>query len=134
MDNLRAALESHLNTLTNVLPTEYELVAFTPQNDVPYQSAYLSDIIANDMSIAFDGKKQFLGFFQITLRYPTGQGSGALTTEALRIIGHFKRGTVISKNDIKVKINKTPTRSKVTIRDDRGLIAVRVSFEAYNIV
>ncbi|NOQ31790.1 MAG: hypothetical protein GQ570_11770 [Helicobacteraceae bacterium] len=132
MDDIRGALESHLGTLSNVLPTEYELVSFTPDNDTPYQSAHLSDIITVDMSLSFDNRQQYLGFFQVNLKYPIGQGVGAMVTEALRIIAHYERGLVLTKDDIEVRILETPTRSKVSVDNDRGIMAVRINFQAYN--
>jgi|LGOV01.1.fsa_nt_gb hypothetical protein len=134
MDNIRSGLESHLATLTNVLKTEYESVSFTPQNDVAYQSCYVLRAETDDLNIAYDEKKRFNGIFQVTLRFPTGQGSGGAESEALRIIEHFKRSTIINKNDIQIRVQKSPTMKNLGILDDRLLVAVSIVYEAYNIV
>ena len=133
-DNVRGALESHLATISNPLPTEYEGVSFTPENDVAYQSAYLLDGGTDDLCLAFDGRYKLTGIFQITLRYPTGQGSGGAESEALRLISHFARGTVLTKNNMQVRILKTPIKKNLGIEADRLLRSVRVSFEAYNLI
>ena len=79
-DNIRIALESHLLAITTPLPTEYEGVSYTPTNNVAYQSAYVMRGDTTDLSIAFDNNQKYAGIFQVTLRYPTGSGSGSAET------------------------------------------------------
>ena len=131
-DNIRSGLESHLASLVDVIETEYEGVAFTPKSDVPYQSVYVMRADTTDLSIAFDGKTRQDGIFQISFRYPSGQGSGAMETEALRIIEHFKRSTIIDKNNTQIRVLKTPTLKNLGVEADRIISIVRVVYQAYN--
>ncbi len=134
MGNIRAGLESHLSTLVDVLATEYEGVNFTPINDVPYQSCYVLRGHINDLGLGADCPTQDNGIFQVTLRFPTGSGSGGAETEALRIVERFKRGTLINKNDKQIRINHTPTLKNLGVLDDRLLVAVSIVYNAVSIV
>ena len=133
-DSIRAGLESHLNSLTEHIEIEYENNPFTPEDGVPYMSVFMLRSDTDDLSISYDDRKRFNGIFQISLRYPTGNGSGGAETEALRIIEHFKRGTIINKNDIQIRVQQTPSMKNLGIDADRLVVVVRVVYEAYNTI
>ena len=133
-DNIRSGLESHLNSLIDHIDIEYEGVSYTPTSGTPYQSCYMLRSETDDLSLAFDERRRFNGIFQITLRYPSGQGSGAMETEALRVMDHFKRSTIIDKDTTQIRILQSPTMKNLGVEDDRLLSAVRIVYEAYNIV
>ena len=73
MLNARLAFEEAINAISPTIATAYENVSFTPTINVPYQQLY--DIpSSNDHLFVDNAEFDGLGVFQITLKYPSGQG------------------------------------------------------------
>lgn len=131
MSNIRQALETHLSQIANPLPTQWQNVAFTPTNGVPYQMAHIMFAEPDDYTISRADKYLEQGFLQITLKYPTNQGVTVLEDKARELRKHFKRGTILTNDDdllevIDVEIGKTPTIKQLGVEGDRYLVAVTV--------
>jgi len=127
---IRAALESHLIDLDPAFSTAFENTNFRPKTGVPYQIPYL--IMGDPQSkILGDGYYREVGIFQVTIRYPLGNGSADASNKAEAIRKAFMRGTVISKNGIDVVITTVPSISLRTEPDSFTAI-VKVTFYSEN--
>jgi len=85
--SIRSALETQLNTLVPKVSTQFENVVFTPVTNVPYQSVHLLMNTPDDPVIFSPGMYREKGIFQLTLRYPLGNGTIAIMTQAEKSIG-----------------------------------------------
>jgi hypothetical protein len=128
--SIRSALETQLATLTPKVSTQFENVAFTPVTGIPYQSAYLMMNTPDDPVIFSPGMYRERGIFQVTLRYPLGNGTIAVMTQAEKIRAVFKRGTVLMKDNRRIVCDKTPDIRVLPNEVDRFVVVVRVFFTA----
>ena len=126
--SIRSALETQLATILPKVSTQFENVLFTPVTNVPYQSAYLLMNSPDDTTIAASAMYREKGIFQLTLRYPLGNGTVAIMTQAEKIREAFKRGTVLMKDNRRVLCDKTPDIRVLPNEVDRFVVAVRVFF------
>lgn len=79
-----------------------------------------------EMGIAWDAHNQHYGLFQIDVFY--GQGAGELAPGRLAsaAIAYFKRGTVMTKDGVSVRVTKQPYRGPMIV-DGSGWAMVPVS-------
>ena len=128
--SIRSALETQLATLTPKVSTQFENVVFTPVTNVPYQSVSLLMNSPDDPVIFSPVMYREKGIFQLTLRYPLGNGTIAIMTQAEKIRAAFKRGTVLMKDNRRILCDKTPDIRVLPNEVDRFVVAVRVFFTA----
>jgi hypothetical protein len=128
--SIRSALETKLATLTPKVSTQFENVTFTPVTNVPYQSVYLLMNSPEDTTVADSVMYREKGIFQITLRYPLGNGTVAIMTQAEKIRTAFKIGTILTKDNRRVLCDKTPDIRVLPNEVDRFVVVVRVFFTA----
>jgi hypothetical protein len=128
--SIRSALETKLATLTPKVSTQFENVTFTPVTNVPYQSAYLLMNSPEDTTVADSVMYREKGIFQITLRYPLGNGTVAIMTQAEKIRTAFKIGTILTKDNRRVLCDKTPDIRVLPNEVDRFVVVVRIFFTA----
>lgn len=126
--DIRSMLETQLSTLTPKVSTQYENVTFTPVTNVPYQSVNLIMNEPDDPTIGSSGLYREKGFFQITLRYPLGNGTTQAMTQAEAIRHIFAQGTVLTKNGFRLICTRTPYIRVMPNEVDRFVVIVRCSF------
>ena len=124
---IRSILETQLATIVPKVSTQYENVVFTPVTNVPYQSAYLMMNAPDDPVIGSTMYRE-KGLFQVTLRYPLGNGTVAAMTQAEKIRNLFMRGTVLEKDGHRLLCDQTPNIRVLPNEVDRFVVMVRVSF------
>lgn len=124
---IRSILETQLATITPKVSTQYENIVFTPVTNVPYQSAYLLMNKPDDPVLGSTMYRE-KGFFQVTLRYPLGNGTIAAMTQAEKIRGLFMRGTVLEKDGHRLLCDQTPNIRVLPNEVDRFVVTVRISF------
>lgn len=123
-DKIRAALEKHLNSLTPLISTAWENVSFAPVDGTPYQRVNM--LYANPDNRILGCERRFEpGILQITLCYPLNDGPKNPEARANLLIGHFKRGTVVSHDGQDVMIINTP--AKRILGNDGAVFKVVVS-------
>lgn len=125
---IRSILETALNTITPKIPTQYENIVFTPTTNTPYQSAYLLMNTPDDIVLASGGMFREKGLFQVTLRFPLGNGTVTAMTQAEKIRNTFARGTVLEKDGHRLICDQTPSIRVLPNEVDRFVVAVKVSF------
>ena len=125
---IRSILETQLATIVPKVSTQYENVVFTPVTNVPYQSAYLLMNKTNDVTISDSGVIRDSGIFQVTLRYPIGNGTVVAMTQAEKIRVAFRKGYLPTKDGHRVLCDKTPDIRVLPNEVDRFVVTVRVYF------
>lgn len=125
---IRAALEQFIAANTS-LPTAFEGVSFTPDSAQPYQRVYL---LMNQPQNPTMGQAFYreTGFFQITLCYPVGNGTGDINTEAERLRRLFIRGRTWSTGGVTILSSMTPQIGNPIIDGDHMEVVVRVFIQA----
>lgn len=129
--DVRVATRTHLLLLDNVISTDWEGKDFTPVNNVEYQSVHLLTGKVDDFTISHDDNSQYDFLLQITLKYPSQDGMYKIEEKAEAIVNHFKRGTKLTKNDIIINIDKTPTVTMLGVDGDREVKVVSIPINVY---
>ena len=128
--NIRKSFEKRLISMSNGLGasnTAFENVKFTPKLDQPYQLTRLVPLPVENPTLGDDYHRE-VGFYQIVLSYPKGEGVGAIATQADKIKDYFKRGTTLVEGSDKVIVDRTPETSPVYINDTRAEITIRIRY------
>jgi hypothetical protein len=128
--SIRKALETKLAALSPALATAYENFPFTPANGTPYQEAFLLPGAPNNAEM---GAKNYIdvGVFQVTLKYPLGNGPAAAQARADLLKTHFKRGTTMVQDGINVLVIRTPAVAGGFPLGDRYCIPVSIYYQAH---
>lgn len=130
--NIRKAFEKALIAMPEGLgsaKTGFENVTFNPVAKQPYQLSRLVPLPVENPTLG-DNYHREVGFYQVVLSYPKGQGVGALSQMADRLKGYFKRGTSLVEGTDTVIVDRTPEVSPVYINDTRVEITVRIRYFA----
>ena len=128
--NIRLAFEKKLISMPSGLgasKTAFENTTFTPTVDVPYQRSVLAPITPEKPTLV-DGYFREVGFYQVVLSYPKGEGVGNITTMAELVQDYFKRGTTLVEGSDKIIVDRTPQISPVYINDNRAEITIRIRY------
>lgn len=94
-------------TLTPAQPIAWPNVEFTASGD--YLAASLLPAETDVASLGVDGFNRHAGLFQVSAFTTEGAGEIGLRSTASEVAAHFKRGTVITRNDLSVRIFTPPT-------------------------
>lgn len=129
MLNTRLAFEEAINTISPTIATAYENVSFTPSSGVPYQELY--DIPASNDHLFMDNSEfEGLGIFQITLKYPSGQGMKTVSNRAELYVSSFPVGTKLTKNGEVITVLQTPKVNNLGVDGDRVIVAVSINYKS----
>ena len=123
---VRQALEVRLNALLPALDTAHENEHFEPRDGVPYQRV---DILPGEPeNPTQDSFRRLLGFMQVTLFYPLGNGVADAGARAEAVRAQFPKGLSLASGGIVVQIDRTPYVMRGFRDDDRWVVPVRVSY------
>ena len=128
--NIRLAFEKKLIAMPSGLgasKTAFENVTFTTTVGTAYQRSALAPITPENPTLG-DGYFREVGFYQVVLSYPKGEGVGNITTMAELVQDYFKRGTTLVEGSDKIIIDRTPQISPVYINDNRAEITIRIRY------
>ena len=109
--NIRKAFEKHLIYTPNGLGssnTACENTRCVPKDGQAYQLTKLVPLPVENPTLGDDYHRE-VGFYQIVLSYPKGEGVGAIATQADKIKDYFKRGTTLVEGTDKVIVDRTPS-------------------------
>lgn len=126
--DIRKALETRLAAIADALDTQWENKAFVPTASKPYQQVNL--LLADPDNVEVGPGYQENGIFQITLRYPIGNGPSDAMTRAQALRDWFYKGLQVAANGLTVTINRTPTIAPAVTVGDRYCVPVKVRFYA----
>lgn len=128
MLNARLAFEEAINAINPTIATAYENVSFTPTSGVPYQDLY--DIPASNNHLFIDNAEfEGLGIFQITLKYPSGQGMKTVSNRAELYVSSFPCGRKLTKNGDTITVLQTPKVNNLGVDGDRVVVAVSINYK-----
>jgi len=123
----RSAFETYLETMSGVLPTQWENVNYTPVTGQPYQAVYM--LKSNPDNPTFgDGFYRENGLLQISLRYPQNTGAGAAEAMADKLLNFFPRGLTLTDGANTIVVSKTAQIQPPMIDGDRFVINVRIPY------
>ena len=128
--NIRLAFEKKLIAMPSGLgasKTAFENVTFTPTVGTAYQRSALAPITPENPTLG-DGYFREVGFYQVVLSYPKGEGVGNITTMTELVQDYFKRGTTLVEGSDKIIVDRTPQISPVYINDNRAEITIRIRY------
>lgn len=128
--NIRAALETALNSVSPSMLTAWENLEFAPPAaNVPYQRAYM--LLAKPDNFEMGANYAELGVFHINLMYPKSAGSrvAAVRCELLREL--FHRGATFEFSGTRVIVTLTPEIVSGFVQDDRFVMSVKVPFSSF---
>lgn len=127
--SIRAGLEKHLAALSPVVSIAYENVDFSPVTGTPYQEVTLLPAQPDNSSA---GQHHYIetGLLQVMLCYPLNGGSGNALARAELTRDHFKRGTTIIEDGIKIIINRTPQISPAMNENQRYKVPISIYYQA----
>ena len=126
---IRSVLQTHFTKL-GTFDTAWEGIT----NDVklPYQAVYLS--VSSSLTGAISSKPhgETTGFMQITLYYPSGNGTSDIEDRAELIRTHFYGISVIQDN-VQVVIHSPPVIGGVFFNDNKLALPVTINYSAYEL-
>ena len=127
----KRAIEKRLNTLSGVIATAREGMAYTPVVNTPYQRINILKAPPEDMT---QGRKmtRISGIAQITLFYPAPVATGTTAPDnmAESIKAHFKPVQTLTEGSTKVFITDSATISTGFADGDRWVVPVSIPFFA----
>jgi hypothetical protein len=125
---IRQLLETAATTASAGLATAYENVPYTTIPNVPFQRLDL--LLGTPVNPTFDAFYREVGFLQVSLCYPLGNGSGAATTQAQLLRTAFPQGRTLVSGKVTLVISGAAYVLPSSVDDDRFVIPVRIPFYA----
>lgn len=126
---VRAALETQLNSITPALATAWENAVYKPIAGTPYQQVSLLRAQPDNPEIGAAFSER--GFLQANLFYPKEAGPGAAEARAELIRSAFPFRASFVSGGVTVNIIATPEVAPARAEDDRFLVPVRIRFSAF---
>ena len=108
--NLRAALDSQLNSITNPLPIAWENKAYT-QNGEAYLTQFLLSAETITVGIEQGGSDVLAGIYQVTVNIPKESGKAAYLLETEKVKAQFPRSSILTSGGTRVVIQKVWSNS-----------------------
>ena len=96
--DVQAALDGHLMSWidSGSLECAWLGIAYEPTKGQPWARPVLMPSEPRTAGIGPSGLIEHLGIYQVSLFYPSGQGTGAIRDAADSLLSHFKQGTVLT--------------------------------------
>lgn len=125
LTNIRAALETHLNTLDPILPIVWENTK--PVVSTSFIMAFLYAYARNPV-LGCQTSTRYDGTFITRLFYPKNTGMSAIESQAEIIIELFSITKLIEFNDVICSIVETPNYEFLGYDMDRVVGEVKIKF------
>ena len=127
---IRQAMEAKLLSLDGSIGTAWENTDFIPVENAPYQLVHF--LYTRPVDIGLKGSPYLQqGFMQVSLQYPSNQGSGLAQAKAEMLRNGFPRGLSLVVNGVTTVIAQTPEILASIVESDRYSVKVRIRFYAY---
>lgn len=127
---IRKALEKHLLAMTGSLPLFVENGSYSPVDGVPYQRCA---VIRAEPESVTQGRKltKEHGFFQITLMYPEGDGTGDAEEYAGLVKQRFKPVQALETDGVTVQLTEAVHVVSGFASSGRWAIPISIHWMAY---
>lgn len=125
---IKRASERRLNSLTPVVPTGWEGVNFNPPNSM-YQ--LVQHIIRQpEDPVLGTGFHRERVSMQVFIVGEINKGASEVLTRAELVRNHFEKGLVLTENNVKIHVLKTPQLTGTSVVGDRILCSVLIELVA----
>ncbi len=100
-NDMQAALDTQLSTLSGGYDIAWPNITYEPAGNSTYLRANFLPSDTLQVSLGTNGKDETQAIYQIDIVSPRGAGRSTLTDN---VADHFKRGTVLTYNNLKLRI------------------------------
>ena len=129
LNRIYTAFITKLNTLTPLIDTAYENKDYVPIAEKEYQEVYILPS-SNNVPYINETSYEMEGLVQITLCYGYDEGRSKAMDRANLYMGLFPVGTVLTIDNLKIRIKGVPQITNLGVDNGRYKIALRVGFLA----
>jgi hypothetical protein len=126
INDIQAALDTRLNSMGST-PIAWPNVNYEPTTRTTYLRPRFIPVATEQASLGGSGKDVTDAIYQIDVVQPAGSGR---TTLFDTIADHFKRGTVLTYNNVKIRI-RTVEIGTAQIEDAWYFVPVSISIQTY---
>lgn len=128
--DISAALDSHLNTFAGGDPIAWPNTEYTPVNGTLFLRPTNLPVSSEQSGLGTTGIDTHRGIYQVDIVAMAGEGRGAAEAKADAVADHFKRGTDLLYNGLRVRLGDGSRNQGITI-GDRFVIALSINYLAH---
>lgn len=125
--DIQGALRARLSTLPSSPPVAWENVDYTPSSNTLFLRGTGLPGDTTQACLGDDGLDFHVGIFQVDVFIPGGKGRTAWPDE---IADHFKRGTILTQNNVNVRITSVSI-SRADEDENFYIVPVSISYQAF---
>ncbi len=126
---LRAALDDHLDRMTDVPPVAWENTGDLDQDDQIYLSTMLMPAEDITVGIELGGSDVLAGIYQIMINIPKGTGKEDHVVELERLRARFPRSLVLNEGTTRIVIHKVWANNAI-VDDNYFRVPVSIRYRA----
>lgn len=126
-NDIQAALDTRLSTLSGGYDIAWPNTKFEPEASQTFLSPSFLPTITSQAGLGASGKDETNGVYQIDVVYPAGTGRSTIPDS---VADHFKRGTILSYNDVNVRIRSVSIEPALT-EGAFHFVPISVDFQTY---
>ena len=130
-EDIQHALNKHCSTFTALTSVVYENIEYSPTIGIPYLRTWLLPGETFPLTLGPEGVMDYGGVFQIDCCYPKGRGWKLAKDMAGKVCTHFNRGTLITYNNILVRIRRAWPGPAI-IEEELYRVPVSVLYECFD--
>lgn len=116
-------------TLTPVVPIAWPNLPAAPNG--PYLRPWLLPEPTEALTLSADGPNDYKGTYQVSAFWPVGTGTTRILEAASAIVLHFKRGTSITREGIRMWVDAPPSLGPMIQEPDIFQLPVSVPYRAF---
>ena len=127
---ISAALSSHLKTMPSLPGVAWENAPFNPVSGALYIAENYLPADTVEVGLSDDSSNQFIGLYQISVNAISGMYKLEAQTIADSVISHFARGTSLTYEGQKVRIESSSISTGLQ-DGDRYMIPVSINWRSF---
>ena len=126
-NDIQAALDNRLNTFAGGYDIAWPNINYEPAGNATFLTPNFIPEETQQVGLGTNGKDETNGIYQIDVVYPAGQGRSSVPDS---VADHFKRGTVMSYNDVSVRVRSVSIAQAIT-EGAYHFVPISVNFYSY---
>jgi len=126
-NDIQAALDNRLNTFAGGYDIAWPNINYEPAGNATFLTPNFIPEETLQVGLGTNGKDETNGIYQIDVVYPAGQGRSSVPDS---VADHFKRGTVMSYNDVSVRVRSVSIAQAIT-DGAYHFVPISVNFDSY---
>ena len=127
---ISAALSTHLSAMPSLPAVSWENAPFDPVAGTVYLSEHYLPADTTEVGLADDSSSQFIGVYQVSIHANSGAYKLEAQVLADSITAHFERGTELTYEAQKVRIEVSSIASALQ-QGDRYMIPVSINWRSF---